>query len=282
MTEPGADVGPASMYGVYALPVTAPARDDCDVCGAPGEYALVEAGTTERVWCGPDCEAGLQARDLQVSEEVLVWDGRFPEVGRWPVPHLPELQWTAIMRGVAHRAVVTTVADTEVVLSNPKAAGQDGAGEEVRGSEVPPLDPSELLRLPADFPCTRWTGITRPSPSAPRPGLLLQRWPVDAPWVREVTFGEWVSYQPQGTCEDGEGCTEPASLWVSYQPGWTTATDGPSCERCLARRRRRGAAGRHRGAHAAPVPAPVPVAFWNAALDAWDVRPNDGSAAVLA
>ena len=96
---------------------------------------------------------------------------------------------------------------------------------------------------------------------------------MDAPWVREVTFGHWVSHQPQGLCEDAPDCQEPATLWVSYDVGLPEATDLPSCERCLARRLRR---------RADPHPRPTPVAFWNPALDAWDVRPHDGSPTSLA
>jgi hypothetical protein len=68
---------------------------------------------------------------------------------------------------------------------------------------------------------------------------------------------------------------------VSYDRGLPDATDLPSCERCLARRLLRRPEAPVTGEQVAAAP-PTPVAYWNPALDAWDVRPHDGSPTALA
>ena len=256
------------MYGLYALPVPPPSRDSCDVCGAPASFARVQLEDTVRTWCGPECATARRADDLRVGEHVAVWASRFPEVEQWPERsgHIGREVWP--FRGFARLAVVSSVTDDEVTLTNP---GQVAAG-----------DSSETVVVPADYPCTRFTGITVRRPRLRRRrrnGLVVWRWPVDAPWVRDVTFGHWVSYQSQGLCEDATECEQPATFWVSYHRGLPDATDGPSCERCLARRRQRRA---EESALDSPARTPTPVAYWNPALDAWDVRPHDGSPTELA
>ena len=254
------------MYGLYALPVTPPARSTCDVCGGPAAFARVHLEETVDAWCGPECATGRRAGELRVGEHVAIWASRFPEVETWPERHGDVGRDVWPFGGFARLAVVSSVSDDEVTLTNPGGA-RVGAGP----AETKEDDQPERIVVPADYPCTRVTGITVRRRT--RPGLVVWRWPVDAPWVREVSFGHWVSCQPQGLCEDSPDCEEPATLWVSYDVGLPGATDLPSCERCLARRRRRRADLR---------PTPTPVAFWSPGLDAWDVRPHDGSPTLLA
>jgi len=276
------------VYGLYALPVTPPSRDHCDVCGAPAGFARVQCEDTVETWCGPGCATGRRASDLRVGEHVAVWAPRFPEVEDWPERRGDIGREVWPFRGFARLAVVSSVRDDEVTLTNPggswAATGQGEPREPGDRDAATVADPPESLVVPADYPCTRFTGITvrrsRRGRRRRRNGLVVWRWPVDAPWVRDVTFGHWVSHQPQGLCEDSPDCEEPATLWVSYHHDRPDATDGPSCERCLARRGRRRAEGRAVLGSQGPVP--TPVAYWNPALDAWDVRPHDGSPSQLA
>ena len=274
------------MYGRYALPVTPPARSGCDVCAGPAEFAQVADETTLGVWCGPECAIGRRAGDLRVGEQVAVWAAQFPEVRSWAERRGGHRGDMLIFRGFAHLAVVASVTDAGVTLINPGQEKLDlGRDEPRRGKE--PDQPStddqpESLLVPANFPCTRVTGITA-RPKNRRPGgRIVWRWPVDGPWVRDVTFGHWVSYQPQGSCEDSPDCDAPAILWVSYRQGRPNSTDAPSCERCLARRLRRRAQEHVRATTSHQDPWPAPVAFWDPTLRAWDVRPHDGSATQLA
>ena len=261
------------MYGCYDLPVTPPERSDCDVCGAPAEFARVDGDRTVQAWCGPGCAVGRRADELRVGEHVAVWADRFPEVRSWPDHQAVIGRDVWPFRGFAVLAVVTGVGDDGVMLTNPGSAEGDPAG------------PAECVFLPAGYPCTRFTGITvrRPRRRSRRGhvGHVVWRWPVDAPWVRDVSFGHWVSHQPQGTCGDAD-CEEVATLWVSSGPHASTPADWASCERCLARRlRRRAQEQATLGAGRVP-PSPTPVAFWDGSLGAWDVRPHDGSPTRLA
>ena len=271
----------ASVYGLYALPVTPPARSDCDVCGGPASFARVHRGRTVDAWCGPDCATGHRAGELRTGEHVAIWASRFPEVETWPVRRGDIGRDVWPFSGFARLAVVSSITDDEVILTNP-------GGTRVVTGPPEAEDQPERIVVPVDYPCTRFTGITvrrlrRRRRS--RPGLVVWRWPVDAPWVRQVTFGHWVSHQPQGLCEDAPQCEEPATLWVSYDRGLPGATDLPSCETCLARRLRRRAEPSVATATSPAAdlrPEPLPVAFWDQALDAWDVRPHDGSPTLLA
>jgi hypothetical protein len=261
------------MYGRYALPVTPPERSDCDVCGAPAEFARVDGDHAVRVWCGPGCAEGRRADELRVGEHVALWADRFPEVRSWPDHQAVIGREVWPLRGFAVLAVVAAVGEDGVTLRNPGSA------------EDEPGDAPEAVVVPADYPCTRFTGITVRRPRRGRrsdhAGHVVWRWPVDAPWARDVSFGHWVSYQPQGTCGDAD-CEEVATLWVSSGLGSPTPADWASCERCLARRLRRRV---HEGATpGAPGqrPSPTPVAFWDGGLGAWDVRPHDGSPTQLA
>jgi hypothetical protein len=247
----------------------------------------VQREDTVQTWCGSECATGRRARDLRLGEHVAVWASRFPEVEAWPerIGHIGRDVWP--FRGFARLAVVSSVTDAEVTLTNPGGAragteqrGPQGTDDRQRATEE---DAPESLTVPADYPCTRFTGITVRRPRVQRrrrrTGLVVWRWPVDAPWVRDVTFGHWVSYQSQGLCEGATDCEQPATFWVSYHRGLPDATDAPSCERCLARRRQWRA---EESALDAPARMPTPVAYWNPALDAWDVRPHDGSPTELA
>lgn len=206
-------------------------------------------------WCGPGCADGCRARDLTVGSNVLVLISRFPEVRRWRVRRRASNLYEAGLARLVRRAVVARVGATGVVLAS------------ARGRDAPP----EELTLPPDFPCTRFTGIVVTVGDPPQERLLLRRWPDDGTWTRDVAFEQWLSHLPQGACEDDPVCDAPATLWVWYD----LRSDGPSCERCLARRRLRrkiqqppnGGSGRHAD--------PVPVATWDTTLDAWDVRPDD-------
>ena len=180
-------------------------------------------------------------------------------------------------RGFAHLAVVASVTDDGVTLNNPGGERLDADPERPSADDEP-----EFLVVPTNFPCTRLTGITVRPTRRRREGRIVWRWPVDAPWVRDVTFGHWVSYQPQGSCEDSPDCHAPATLWVSYRQGMSDATDAPSCERCLARRLRRRAQEHVRATTGQQAPWPTPMAIWDPTLHAWDVRPHDGSATQLA
>lgn len=266
----------ATMYGYYALPVTAPQRSVCDVCGAPAQFARVRDGRTLGAWCGAECAAGCRAGDLPLGAEVLVSITKFDEVSDWSISRHAEDQYLVrLPRGFARRAVVTSVTETEVVLVNPDGKSE-GTGRSL-AHDVP-----EELRLPSDFPCTQFTGVVSARhDDALQPGDLLRRWPVHGPWTRQVSFGHWVSHQPQGMCEDSDDCEAPATLWVSYLRGQPRSTDGPSCERCLARRLRRRERARG-GPRRRRPPEPIPIAVWNTTLSAWDVRPHDGSPTLLA
>lgn len=273
------------MNGYYAIPVSAPARSTCDVCGAPAQLARVHEGTTLGAWCGQECAMGRRARELPLGAEVLIWTAKFVEVGTWPVRRGAEPgRLLHLSPGFARCAVVKSISETEVVLGNPggKRYGTADTNTFAPDSSEPPRDddPPEELRVPADFPCTRYTGITTRPRRSPRAGRLLRRWPVDGPWTRDVTFGHWVSHQPQGICEDSADCEAPATLWVSYDPGEPRAADGPTCERCLSRRLRRRES--MRGTRPNRAADPAPVAVWDTTLDAWDIRPHDGSATRLA
>ena len=265
------------MYGRYALPVTPPARSICDVCAAPAEFAQVEGETTLDVWCGPECAIGRRAGDLRIGEQVAVWAAQFPEVRSWPERRGGHRGNVLFIRGFAHLAVVASLTDAGVTLVNPGDARMDlrpGQGPDHPADG----DQPESLVLPANFPCTRATGITvRPKRRQPG-GRIVWRWPVDAPWVRDVSFGHWVSHQRQGLCADSPDCDAPATLWVSYHQDLPDATDAPSCEGCLARRLRRRAQQQLRTTPGRPDSWPTPVAFWDPVLRAWDVRPHDGSA----
>ena len=301
----------ASVYGLYALPVPSPAWSTCEVCGGPAAFARVHLEETVDAWCGPECAVGRRAGELRVGEHVAVWASRFPEVEVWPDRRGDVGREVWPFRGFARLAVVSSVTDDEVTLTNPGGAragttpharrGSDDHGRPAAGrQDADPRDPEandppERIVVPADYPCTRFTGITVRRPRRrrrrTRPGVVVWRWPVDAPWVREVTFGHWVSHQPQGLCEDSPECEEPATLWVSYGRGLPDATDLPSCERCLARRLLRRPEVTVTGDQVAAAPGhgfvprrptPTPVAYWNPALDAWDVRRHDGSPTSLA
>lgn len=250
--------------GPFPLPTYAPDRDTCDVCGGPAGLARVLDGITVGAWCGTGCAAGCRAGDLTVGQKALVLISRFPEVGRWPVRRGSRNLHRAGFSRVVRRAVVVRVTAEGVVLTN--ARGRQPAGHRTG-------DGAEDLTLPADFPCTSFTGIVVDvADPAPR-GMLVHRWPLDGVWTRDVSFDHWLSHQPQGTCEDDPGCDARASLWVCYGPD----SDGRSCGRCLSRRLHRRVAPRPEP-RMLRRPEPLPVAAWDPRLQAWDTRRYDGAA----
>jgi hypothetical protein len=206
----------ASVYGLYALPVTPPARTHCDVCGGPAAFARVLQDETVDAWCGPGCATGRRADELRVGEHVAIWAARFPEVETWPDRRGDVGRDVWPFGGFARLAVVSSVTDDEVALTNPGGAR-----------------PGQRSRAPQGTDARHW--------ATQGPPRMRTRW----------------SGQQRTTSPRASSCRP------------TTRSPASPASPC----------GGHVAAGVAVAPA---VAFWDSALDSWDVRPHDGSPTQLA